>query len=318
MAADHGDRGVTLWQNVLQREERGLAVGLGNFDGVHRGHLSVIRSLVEGARRLDARPAVLVLDPHPRTVLDPGRPQKLLTTFDERGLLLTSLGVRDLYVLPFDAQAAQMTPSRFVEEILARHLSPRLVVVGPNHRFGHRAAGTVDDLARFGRELGFETIVCPPELEDGHVISASRIRGLLAEGEVKGAARLLGRPYGLRGAVVQGDRRGRTLGFPTANVVPPPEKVWPAFGVYAARVVLGRGGARPAVVNFGPRPTFDKRVLIEAHILDFDGDIYGEEIAVLFEAFLRTQVAFKGVEELVDQIGRDSRAARLALRVESP
>lgn len=310
MAPGDGALAMSPWINVREVELAASAVGLGNFDGVHRGHAAVITSLVEASRSKGVPASVLILWPHPRSVLKPSEPQRLLTTLEERGRWLKELGVQGLYLWPFSETEARLSPEAFVAEILLAHLSPKVVAVGENHRFGSRARGTPEDLRRMGTEKGYETLIVPPFEADGGVVSATRIRRLVEAGALEEADRLLGRPYRLEGTVRSGDRRGRTLGFPTANVTPDPEKVWPAFGVYAATAYPGDGTGHQAVVNFGPRPTFDDRVLAEVHLLDFEGDLYGQRLAVDFARRLRGQERFASLGDLVRQISQDVEAAR--------
>lgn len=288
-------------------------MALGNFDGVHLGHRQVVAALVEEARRRHATPAVLVLDPHPRSVLHPDDPQLLLTDLTERGRRLRDLGVEELLVLPFGVDEALMPAEAFARNVLGGTLHANAAVVGENYRFGHRAEGTVEDLRRFGEAFGFATVVVPPLAQDGDIVSASRIRALLGRGRVEEAATLLGRPYALSGKVLRGAARGRTLGFPTLNVAPPSGRVWPAFGVYAVRVAVDGAGAREGVANFGPRPTFDQDVLIEAHLFDFDRDVYGSQVEVAFCSFVREQRRFDSPQALARQIAADVEQARLRL-----
>ncbi|MDE3132507.1 MAG: bifunctional riboflavin kinase/FAD synthetase [Acidobacteriota bacterium] len=278
--------------NEVQPRARRVAVG--EFDGVHLGHREVIAG----------RGTVLTFEPHPAAVVRPGGGPKLLTSLELKTELIAALGVEELVVVPFDERFAQQEPGEFVDRVLVDALGATQVSVGANFRFGHRARGTAALLASDDR---FETRVVPLVEVDGVPVSSTRIRTLIADGAVDGAARLLGAGFRMRGEVVPGDRRGRELGFPTANMVPDPQLACPAHGVYACRV-----GARLAAVNVGVRPTFgeDLQPLVEAFLLDFDGDLYGQRLTVEFVARLRGEQRFTAVAELVAQMQRDVETTR--------
>ncbi len=290
----------------------GFAVTIGNFDGVHLGHQTVLSDLAERARALGGIPrAVLTFDPHPVAVMAPAHAPRLLTSIDQRIEILDYLGVDTVGVLPFE-QVRTMTPEQFVSDVLARGLGARVVAVGSNFRFGHERAGDIEALRAGGAAFGYEVDVVPLLEGDGPV-SSSGIRVMVAGGAVENARQALGRAFELRGVVVGGERRGRTIGFPTANVVPPSDMAIPARGVYAAKVRVG-AHLHPAVVNVGVRPTFDgEQELVEAHLLDFEDELYGQLIGVLFERRLRDEMKFSGVAELVEQIEYDVADARGAL-----
>jgi riboflavin kinase / FMN adenylyltransferase len=299
---------------VLFRAERGevsRVVALGNFDGVHLGHMVVLRRAIEEARERGLRSVAATFDPHPRSVLRPGRIPGLLTDIETRRGLLLGAGVDEVAVIRFDEELSKKSPEAFVEKVLVGRLGAEVVVVGENFRFGHRAAGDVGDLRRLMRSFGGEAFGVPVRGSNGEEeISSTRIRELLGEGRVEDASRLLGRPYRVRGEVVVGDRRGRTIGFPTANVEPGPEVVIPARGVYAG-LVEADGKRMAACTNVGVAPTFGERESrIEAHVLGFDGDLYGKVVEVEFLRRIRGEKRFGGVEELVAQIGRDVAEAR--------
>ena len=313
MATDHCAVAVEPWTNVEMVQLASSAVALGNFDGVHLGHAGLISLLVKRSQEFGVPPSVLILWPHPRIVLAPSEPMRLLTTLGERAAFLRALGVEGLYLWPFSEEASTVEPRRFIEDVVVRHLSPRLVVVGVNHRFGRGASGTPRDLGLIGERAGFEAVAVNPVTMDGDVISSTRVRKALTGGRVEEARMLLGRPYALSGTVLPGDRRGRLLGFPTANVHPDPKKVWPEFGVYAALARVAGGEELGAVVNFGPRPTVDGTILAEVHLLDFHGDLYGESLEVSFLKRLRSQRRFPSLEDLARQIGRDVEGARHVL-----
>jgi riboflavin kinase / FMN adenylyltransferase len=288
---------------------RPVVIALGNFDGVHLGHQEVLRRSVEEGRRRGMRVVAATFHPHPRTVLGGGDPPKLLTPLGLRSELLLRYGADEVWVVPFDVALSRKTPKEFVRDVLIGEGGAGVVVVGENFRFGHKAAGHFSDLLRLMREEG-GTAVGVQVRGMGGGISSTRIRALVAGGEVTQAAGLLGRPYVLRGEVVVGDRRGRSIGFPTANVLPDTEAVIPARGVYAGYVRFGEKEFA-ACTNVGVAPTFGRaESRVEAHLLDFEGDLYGRVVEVSFVERIREERRFSGVDELVGQIRRDVEEAR--------
>jgi riboflavin kinase / FMN adenylyltransferase len=286
-------------------------VALGNFDGVHLGHQAVVRRAVEEGRRREAKVVAATFDPHPRVVLAPGSEPRLLTTLEMRREELLGYGVDEVWAIRFDEALSRKSPEEFVRDVLVGEIGASAVVVGENFRFGHRAAGDFRELERLMRGFGGEAYAVPVRSEDGEApISSTRIRRLVGEGEVAEAAKLLGRPYVLRGEVVMGDKRGRTIGFPTANVLADPALVVPARGVYAGFVRVGKD-TYAACTNIGVAPTFERRESrVEAYLLGFEGDLYGREVDVSFLQRIREEKRFSGVEELKTQISRDVEAAR--------
>ena len=288
---------------------------MGNFDGVHLGHQVVVRRAVEEARSRGLRAVAVTFDPHPRAVLRPGSEPKLLTVLEVREELLLGCGVDEVRVLRFDLELSKKSPGDFVREVLVGELGAGVVVVGENFRFGYKASGDVKDLDRHMRDAGGEAYAVPTydlgeAAGSGEAINSTRIRMLLNDGEARDAARLLGRPYSLRGVVVEGDKRGHALGFPTANVLPGSVALVPGRGVYAGHVRVGeeRYGA---CTNVGVAPTFERRESrVEAYLLNYEGDLYGEVIDVTFEERLRPEKQFSGVYELKEQIARDVAEAR--------
>jgi riboflavin kinase/FMN adenylyltransferase len=288
-------------------------VAVGSFDGVHLGHREVIRG----------SDSVLTFDPHPSAVVAPQHTPKLLTPLAVKAELVEALGVEELIVIEFDAEFAKRSPQEFIDDVLVGTLGATYVSVGENFRFGNRAKGDPRMLARDDR---FSTRVAPLLEVAGEVVSSSHIRGLVLAGEVGPAARFLGGPFQMRGEVVSGDRRGRELGFPTANLIPDDALVCPGHGVYAClanTLTPGDGeqagtpsGAQasgmPAAVNVGVRPTFvtGRGELVEAYILDFEGDLYGKQLRLDFLARLRGERRFQSAEELVEQMRRDVERAR--------
>jgi riboflavin kinase/FMN adenylyltransferase len=287
-----------------------VVVALGNFDGVHLGHQAVVRRAVEEGRRRGLRTVAATFDPHPRAVLWPGDEPKLLTTPELRRELLLACGVDEVRRIRFDCELSKKSPQEFVMEVVAGSLGAGVVVVGENFRFGHKASGDVAELRRCMQVVGGEAYTVPISNVLGEGISSTRIRKLVADGEVREVARLLGRPYLLRGEVVEGDKRGRTIGFPTANVLPDERALVPGRGVYAGHARMGseRYGA---CTNVGTAPTFDRRdSRIEAYLLGYGGDLYGKVVDVTFEERLRPEKRFSGIGELKEQIARDVEEAR--------
>jgi riboflavin kinase/FMN adenylyltransferase len=264
-------------------------VAVGSFDGVHLGHREVIRG----------SDSVLTFDPHPSAVVAPQHTPKLLTPLEVKAELVEALGVQEMIVIGFDADFAKRSAEEFIDEVLVGTLGATYVSVGENFRFGNRARGDPQMLAEDER---FSTRVTPLLEVDGEIVSSSHIRGLVLAGEVEQATRFLGAPFQMRGEVVPGDQRGRELGFPTANLIPDDALVCPGHGVYAC---LADGV--PAAVDMGVRPTFvtGRGELIEAYILDFDGDLYGKQLRLDFLSRLRGERRFQSAEELVEQMSRD-------------
>lgn len=290
----------------------GVAIGV--FDGVHRGHAAVIGGLVQHCRRKGWASGVLTFEPHPVEVLAPGTPPSLLTTLDRRVELLTDLGIDWVGVLDL-RDIRTMEPDRFIEDVLVERARAKMVSVGDDFRFGHDRAGDIALLRERGGRAGFDVSVVELVSDEEAVISSSRVRALLATGDVRGAASLLGRPHRVVGEVGRGDARGRTLGFPTANIVPPPRLALPADGIYAVRV--SGGVAAEGVASLGVRPTFgaDGGRLLEVHVFDYAGDLYGATLEVDFIEHLRGEETFLSVTELVAQMEIDAADARRILKV---
>jgi riboflavin kinase/FMN adenylyltransferase len=300
-------------ETLAPRGWPGPVVTVGNFDGVHRGHQVLVGRTVEAARRAGGTSVVLTFDPHPTRVLSPDRAPATLTTLAQKGELLTSLGIERLAVLPFTREVASHSPEEFARDVLAGALGARAVVVGESFRFGRGRRGDAARLEALGAGLGFSVEAVPPIVLDGAPVSSTRVREALQDGDVEVAARLLGRPAFVDALVVQGDGRGRMIGVPTANLEPDNELL-PAPGVYAGRCRLPEGGTHSAVVNLGRRPTFGGgRLTLEAHVLDFEGDLYGKRLRLSFEARLRGEERFATVAALVVQIHRDVEEARARL-----
>ena len=294
--------------------DRGTVVTVGTFDGVHRGHWKVLREIRRRALATGRRSALLTFHPHPLSILRPGQTPPLLTTPVEKKEILAESGLDYAVFLTFTPALSRYEPRRFVEEVLVGRLGVEELVIGHDHGFGRGRSGDADTLRRIGGELGFVVDVVPPVITDGEPVSSSRIRSVLQAGDPEAAARALGRPYSVRGLVVRGDGRGRQLGFPTANLaIVSSEKLIPATGIYAVRGST-RAGAFPGALHLGPRPTFrGSPPTIELHLLDFDGDLYGEEIRVDFVRRLRDVLPFDSVGALVAQMREDVEAVGRAL-----
>lgn len=282
---------VTSLPDAVYRERR-IAVGM--FDGVHRGHRQVI----------DDADTVLTFDPHPSAIVAPQHAPRLLTPLPVKVELIGDLGVQETIVIPFDRDFAALTAAQFIDEVLVGALGAVRVAAGENFRFGQRAQGDTALIEADGR---FEPRIVPLLEVDGEIVSSSHIRSLVLAGEVDVAEHFLGRPFELRGQVVAGDQRGRELGFPTANIVPDDALVLPGHGVYACLA-----GGRPAAVNVGVRPTFEtgRGELVEVHVIDFEGDLYGQELRVEFLARLRGERRFPTPDALIEAMREDIERAR--------
>ena len=282
------------------------------FDGVHVGHRALVAELARGARADRAAALAATFDPLPIQALAPGAPASALSSVDERVRRLRDAGADAVVVFHFDAAFAKLSDDEFIDR-LREAGEVRRIVVGPDFHFGHRAAGDVEKLRARGAHYGFRCDVVPPITIDGEVVSSTRIRNLLLAGRVDDAGGLLGRPYAVRGRVVHGAKRGRALGFPTINLALPRERLLPRDGIYATWVEMGEGRFA-AAASLGVRPTFGggERIL-EAYLLDFAGDLYGEEVEASFVRRLRDEIAFASPAELAAQIARDVEETRRTL-----
>ena len=287
---------------------------VGNFDGVHVGHRAILDTVVDRARVLEGEAVVHTFEPHPRKVLRPEKAPRLLTTLEQKLELLEAAGIDAVVVETFTPEYARTPADAFIRENLHGRIAPLEVYVGYDFHFGHDREGSMRLLTELGPRLGFAVTIIPEVTVDAGDVNSTRIRALLAEAEVARANQMLGRSYTVRGRVAQGEQRGRGLGFPTANLDPENE-VLPAPGVYAGRVHVidepgGRGHA--GVTNVGTRPTFEDagRVVVEAHLIDFEGDLYGRRLEVSFEHHLRPEQKFASVDALREQIRADVEDAR--------
>ncbi|MEV6524170.1 bifunctional riboflavin kinase/FAD synthetase [Longispora sp. NPDC051575] len=291
-------------------------VTIGVFDGVHRGHQATIGHTVKRAAELGVQSVVVTFDPHPSEVVRPGSHPAVLTGPERKAELIEALGVDVLCVIPFTSEFSRLSPETFVHDVLVEHLHAALVVVGENFRFGHRASGDVSLLQALGRTFGFGVEPAPLVNDEGTVFSSTYIRSQIDAGEVGAAGTALGRPHRLDGIVVRGDQRGRELGFPTANLaVSTPHAAVPADGIYAGWLTE-HGNRRAAAISVGTNPTFagvDRR--IEAFVLDYSGDLYGERIALEFVQRLRGMIKYDALDPLIAQIQADVDETRRILTV---
>jgi riboflavin kinase/FMN adenylyltransferase len=301
---------------ALPAEMAPTVVTVGMFDGVHRGHRALLDRVAAEAAARGVPAAAVTFDRHPLAVLRPGSEPPLLTTLDRKVALLGEAGMEVVLVLPFTRELSEVPAEAFATEVLFDALAARAVVVGENFRFGHRAAGDPALLADLGRPRGIDVVAVPLQTHDGEVVSSTRVRSELAAGDVAAAAASLGRPYAVEGVVIEGDRRGRPLlGVPTANLQAPPGIALPADGVYAGHLSDEADGvARAAAISVGTNPQFGTDRRVEAHVLDFDGDLYGHRVSVAFAHHLRDQAVFAGTDELAAQIRTDIDQARRLLR----
>ena len=297
----------------------GTVATVGTFDGVHLGHWSVLQEITRRASATGRRSVLVTFDPHPLRIVRPEHAPLLLTTPVEKKEILAESGLDYAVFLSFTKALSRYEPRRFVEEILIARLGVEELVIGYDHGFGRDRSGDPDTLVTIGRELGFAVDVVPPVQAAEQAISSSRIRAAIRDGDMAAAREGLGRPYSVRGIVVRGEGRGRALGFPTANLrVAERDKLIPPEGIYAVRAVL-RDGTYPGALHLGPRPTFQgSPPSIELHVMDFERDLYGEEVRVDFVEYLREIQPFSTVDALVAQMRKDVQAARAAIDVTAP
>ncbi len=292
----------------IREKEVGCVAAVGNFDGVHTGHQAIFRETVSRAEDIATDGLILTFSRHPAATIMPDNKPRVIMTVSDRLRIASDLGMNAALVLPFDRQIASMTPEQFVDEVLVDTLSVSAVVAGQGWRFGKDRAGDVDLLSALGRERGFSVYSVPSVFVEGLVVSSTRIRNTLSDGDVESAKDLLGRPHFVKGTVIEGQGRGQGLGYPTVNL-DCGNVILPANGVYGAAFSFeGRSG--PAAVNVGTRPTFGGGPLtVEAHLFEIDGKLYGSEITLLFLTRLRDEVAFKDEHSLRAQISEDVKSA---------
>lgn len=299
---------ITDLKNVEKKFDNSVLT-LGNFDGLHMGHQELVRMIIHRAKEIGALSMVVTFRPHPLKVLAPEKCPPLISIYEEKIRLFEKLGIDVLVKIPFTLEFSTMSPEDFVRDILCETLGAREIFVGYNYRFGKGREGDIRKLRALGEKYGFKVREIEQIAVDGEVVSSSKIRTLLKEGEVEHAARLLGRTYAITGIVVRGDGRGKGLGFPTANIASK-HTIIPSDGVYAVRLVV-RERAYDGIANIGMRPTFSKKALaIEVHVFNFNEDIYGEDISLCFIRKIRQEKKFKGAEALVSQISADIEVAK--------
>ena len=299
----------------LQPLDRCVAT-IGFFDGVHRGHRFLIDALKQEAQRRSRQSMVITFDRHPRQVLQPQWHPQLLTTLEEKTNLLKETGIDVLVILRFDAQMAQLSARDFMQQVLQKRFGADVLLTGYDNRFGHNREEGFDDYVRFGKEIGMDVVCAKPLAEDGQCFSSSLVRRMLTEGRVEETTRCLGRPYQLTGSVVHGERIGRTLGFPTANLQLHDDcRMVPANGVYAVRVSWEQNPIpRPGMMNIGTRPTFDgQRQTLEVNVFHLNEDLYGHQLEVAFVDRLRGERRFDSTEALKEQLQQDAIAAEKLL-----
>jgi riboflavin kinase / FMN adenylyltransferase len=294
---------------------------VGTFDGVHAGHKVLINTVINKAKERNARSVIVTFDPHPREIINPGSAGiKLLSTLQERSELLSDLGVDEMVVIPFDRDFSLLTSGEFVRDIVWEKIGVSEFVIGYDHQFGRNREGTIDTVQKLGAELGFSSyVVSKQEVSDKTVSSTAIRRAIQEEGDMQLAARFLERNYILHGTVVHGDKRGKKIGFPTANIHPEHQnKIIPKRGVYAVWVRVN-GNYYPGMMNIGIRPTFEGSAeTLEVHILGFDRDVYGKVVQIQFVERVRDEQPFSGIEELVSQLRRDKEKVESILNNKSP
>ena len=285
-------------------------IALGNFDGIHRGHLEVIRPVLDWDDR-SATKTVVTFDPHPQQYFT-GQQRQLITPHQERAIILEQLGIEQLILLPFDRELVKLSPQEFVDRILDQQLHAKFISVGEDFRFGNQRAGNAQDLVTLTAAVGIPTRIAPLETNDDTRISSSRIRTALLAADLTLTQQLLGRYYSIVGTVVNGQEIGRSIGFPTANLKYPVEKFLPRQGVYCVRVDTPTASQLPGVMNIGKRPTVDGiNTTVEVHLLDWNGTLYGQQLTVYLHHFLRSEQKFPDLAALTRQIQADCDAARV-------
>ncbi len=294
-------------------ERKASAVTIGTYDGVHLGHRAIISTLVSDAKSRGLRSVVITFEPHPRLVLGKtnGSPIFLLSTLEEKLSALESLGVDGVIVIHFTKEFSETPAETFVEEVLVEKIGLAEIVIGYDHMFGKNRGGSFETLVRLAEKHHFTVRQIPEQKVDEHHLSSTAIRRFLESGDIENANKLLGAPYQLSALVIEGDKRGRTIGFPTANLLPPSTKLIPKMGVYAVEVEVGEKRYR-AMMNIGTRPTVQTQssVSLEVHLLEFNGDLYGKALTVRFLARLRDEQRFASLDALKAQLERDKAAAQ--------
>jgi len=306
-------------KDVERNESTVLTVG--TFDGVHEGHKVLIQTVLSKAKKYAARSVIVTFDPHPRNIINPGSSGiELLSTLPERCELLADLGIDQMIVIPFDRDFSLLSSEEFVRDIIWKKIGVKEFVIGYDHQFGKDREGSIDTVRQLGDELGFKAYVVSKQEVGNKTVSSTKIRKTLQDsGDVKQAEKFLGRYYLLNGTVVHGDKRGKKIGYPTANIqIDLDKKVIPAIGVYAVWMRVD-GEYHPAMMNIGKRPTFDgDELTMEAHIFSFDNEIYGKDVQVQFVDRLRDERSFTGIDDLKKQLEEDQKAAETILKSKGP
>lgn len=310
---------IVFLENVKRDPKTVLTVG--TFDGVHAGHKVLVNRVLKLAEKKDARSVIVTFDPHPRDIINPGQAGiKLLSSLGERSELLADLGVDEMVVIPFDRDFSLLTSEEFVRDIIWEKIGVSDFVIGYDHQFGRNREGTIETVQELGRKLGFTTHVVSKQEVGDKTVSSTAIRNAIhEEGDMQLTATLLGKHYILNGTVVHGDKRGKKIGYPTANIKPQNEKkVLPKKGVYAVWVRYEETYYK-GMMNIGERPTFDgNSITLEVHILDFDNDIYGKDVQLQFVTRIRDEKQFSGLKELKNQLKMDERTVQSVLENSSP
>jgi len=292
-------------------------ITIGTFDGVHLGHLTILQQVVAHAKELGGESIVLTFEPHPRKLLFPDQPIRIITPLEEKIKLITQAGIDHVFVVPFTASFAALSAEAYIKDFLVKYLHPKGIVIGYDHQFGHDRAGNITLLQAYENELGYKVYEIPAKQIEDAAISSTKIRNALTAGHVADAGKMLGRHYSLIGTVVSGAQLGRTLGFPTANVKPvDAEQIIPGNGVYAIKAVTA-GETFNGMMNIGIRPTVSNELSlhIEAHLFDFNKDIYNQPIEIIFAERLRDEQRFPSLDALKEQLGNDVVNAKKALGV---
>ncbi len=303
-----------LIRHLPESADCASAVAIGNFDGLHRGHAAVIEAMLAAAEKHGIAPSVLTFEPHPRRFFSKATPAFRIERLQDKYTRLKEAGVAQLFMPRFDASFAAMPAGQFLEEVLGQKLGAKVVVTGENFAFGHKRGGDSAMLKAWGKKHNIEIVTMLPVAVEGEICSSSAVREAIKNGDMAQAEMLLGHPYRLTGRVVQGQQRGRTIGFPTANIALPPDLLLPAYGVYAVSVTID-GARHFGVANLGIRPTVavDKRATLEVYVFDVMQDMYGKKLAVQLVGKLRDEMKFDGLDALKKQIAIDCEQARLVL-----
>ena len=297
-------------------EFRNAVITIGTFDGVHMGHKTILKEVVQHAAEVNGESILITFEPHPRKLIHPDQPLKLITPLKEKLELVTAEGIEHIVVQPFTRDFSNQTADQYIEDFLVKKFSPESIVIGYDHHFGYDRTGNIDLLKKYAGKFGYRVFEISAKLIDQATVSSTKVRNALTNGLVEEAEHMLGRYYSLSGTVIGGSKLGRTIGYPTANILPAdPEQLIPANGVYAIRA-RWKDELFNGMMNIGHRPTVDKdiKLHIEAHLFDFNRDIYNEEMDIIFVARLRDEHKFPSIDALKEQLGKDEIAAKQVLK----